>query len=92
MPVELPGFSPTRAVAFQDDGTCIVYVTPPPFMRLPRVSVHLDASQYDRYCAWRLGRGMIQELLPELSDDDREKLMSGIGPEDFARLAREDAE
>jgi hypothetical protein len=61
-------------------------------MRLPRVSVCLDASQYDRYCAWRLGRGMIQELLPELSDDDREKLMSGIGPADFARLTREDAE
>jgi hypothetical protein len=92
MPIELPGFSPTRAVAFQDDGTCIVYITPPPFMHLPRVSIRLSADQYDRYCAWRLGRGMIQELLPELSDDDREKLMSGIGPADFARITREDVE
>jgi hypothetical protein len=92
MAIELPGFSPTRAVAFQDDGTCIVYITPPPILRLPRVSVHLDADQYDRYCAWRLGHGTIHELLPELSDHDIEKLMSGIGPADFARITREDAE
>jgi len=74
---------PTREAAPQDDGTVIVYVTPPAMLELPRVSVHMAADQYDRYVQWRLGRGLIQDHLSDLSANDREKLMTGLADTDF---------
>lgn len=32
---------------------------------------------------WLSGRGLIQDLLPELSDNDREFLISGVTPEEW---------
>src|SRR5215475_9711616 len=84
--------SPKREVAMQTDGSVVVYVTPPAFMRLPRVSVTLTAEQYSRYVEWRMGHGRIHELLPELAAGEREKLMSGIGDDDFDRLFPDDDE
>lgn len=78
--------TPKREVAVQSDGSVIVYVTPPAFLALPRVSVHLTADQYTRYVGWRLHRGTIQELLFDLSVDDREKLLSGMDGSTFDRL------
>jgi hypothetical protein len=86
----VPGMTPVREVAPQADGSFVVYVTPPWFMRCPRVSVHLNREQYVRYMEWRLGHKLIQEALPELGEDEREKLITGLGPADFARLAAED--
>jgi hypothetical protein len=39
----------------------------------------------DKYEAWRTGadRRMIQDVFPELSDDDREFMLSGITPEEW---------
>jgi hypothetical protein len=88
--IELPGFTPKREIAPQDDGTFIVYVTPPSFMGCPRVSVHLTADQYDRYVQWRLGRGLVQDMLGDLSADDREKLMSGLTDADLRRIDGDD--
>jgi len=82
--------APVREVAPQADGSVTIYVTPPAFMRCPRVSVHLSREQYAGYIEWRLGHKLIQDALPELSEDEREKLMTGLGPADFARLAAED--
>lgn len=31
-----------------------------------------------RYFAWKDGKGLIQDLLPELSADDREALITGV--------------
>ena len=77
---------PTREIVPQHDGGVLVHVTPPSFMHLPRVSVKLSAEQYSRYVQWRNGSGQIQDMLPDLTVDQREMLMSGIGDGDWNRL------
>lgn len=54
--------------------------------------VHLTREQGLRYGDYRAGKGHIQDLLPELSDEDRERLITGICPECFASLCDEDDE
>ena len=83
----IPGFGPTRGVRRESDDSFTVTVKPPAFMNLPQVEVHLTRLQYLNYLKWLNGDAMIQELLPELSASDREKLMSGLGDEDFHRMA-----
>ncbi len=91
--MELPGFSPTRRVVLNDDGTYTVYVKPPATVgNYPEVSVKLTVDQYDRYLSWRERAAMIQEALPELSAATREMLMTGLGDEDFHRIARDPEE
>jgi hypothetical protein len=90
--IDLPGMAPVRLVEPRPDGSVTIHVTPPVFMRCPRVSVDLNREQYARYLEWRLGHKMIQDALPDLSEDEREKLMTGLGPADFARLAAEPEE
>lgn len=55
-------------------------------------SVHLTREQGLRYGDYRAGKGHIQDLLPDLSADDRERLITGICPECFASLGEEDDE
>jgi hypothetical protein len=40
----------------------------------------LTTDQTNRLQQWLQGEGMIQTMLPDLSDDQREILMTGIGP------------
>lgn len=89
----IPGMAPTRVVS-QDrtTGDAIITVTPPSFMRLPDQRVRLTIHQYKCYLLWRAGKVSVQEALPDISAADREILMTGIGPEDFARLYAEDDE
>ncbi len=54
--------------------------------------VHLTRTQGLRYGAYRAGKGHIQDMLPDLSADDRERLITGICPECFASLGEEDYE
>ena len=54
--------------------------------------VHLTREQGLRYGAYRAGNGNIQDLLSDLSADDRERLITGICPECFASLGEEDDE
>lgn len=84
-PIDVLGLSPKREVDPQDDGTFKVYVTPPESLYPDhgRVGVHLTADQYDRYCQWRIGGGLIQNHLPDLSADAREILISGLTQADF---------
>lgn len=86
--MDIPGFSPIRRVEEHEDGCFTVYVKPPDFMELPEVSVVLTSDQYKRYLKWRNGT-LIQEALPELTADEREMLMSGIGDADFYWLSRD---
>lgn len=37
----------------------------------------------DDYIAWQSGLGNIQDLMPYLSDNDREFILSGITPEEW---------
>ena len=40
----------------------------------------LTPNQYERYLNYKNGHGHIQDLLPEISADDRERLITGICP------------
>jgi hypothetical protein len=86
--MEIPGFAPRRRVE-QEGDIFRVYVKPADFMGLPEVCVELNADQYDRYRQWRNRQMMIQEALPELTNSEREKLMSGLGDEDFHRITND---
>ena len=80
------GFGPKREHARLPDGRVRVSVTPPAMMELPTQSIVLTEDQYNRYQLWRSNYGLIQDMLPELTFDQREILMTGIGPEDFAKI------
>lgn len=44
--------------------------------------LHVTREQIE---AWRNGAGLIQHIMPELSPEDREFLMTGYTPEDLGR-------
>jgi hypothetical protein len=82
-----PSFAATRYVERVEDGY-VVHVTPPPIIgQLPTQSVMLTDDQYQRYLQWREKDGMIQELLPDLSDSQREILMTGLDDAIFDKIA-----
>jgi hypothetical protein len=78
---------PQRHEVLTDKDTFIIYVTPPSILGLPTVSVELTKDQYRRYRRWIEGIDLIQNALPDLSASEREKLMTGLGDEDFHRFA-----
>ena len=89
--IEIPGFAPSRRVEKTDDGY-VIHVRPPSTIGdYPEVSVMLTESQYERYQWWRRGK-LIQEALPDLSDDQREMLMTGLRDADFHRIAHDPEE
>ena len=82
-----PSFAATRRVE-QVDGGYVVFVKPPPIIgELPERHVVLTNDQYQRYLQWREKDGMIQELLPDLSDSQREILMTGLDDAIFDKIA-----
>ena len=90
-PIDLiMGMQPTRRVERTYEGDMLIFVKPPEFTHLPEVVVKLTQAQYRKYRKWRKGEGVIQEMLPELSADEREMLMTGIGAIDFDRLAKDE--
>jgi hypothetical protein len=46
----------------------------------------------DDYIAWQSGLGSIQDLMPYLSDNDREFILSGITPEEWDEAFAENEE
>jgi hypothetical protein len=89
--INLPAaFLPTRREETTKDGDVVykvIYIRPPHFFNLPEVSVRLTIDQYRRYEKWQSGNGLIQTLLPDLSVSEREMLMSGLGDQDFHKIA-----
>ena len=85
--IEIPGMSPTRRVVPLSSGGFTVFVKPPDFTGCPEVSVFLSEDQFLRYRQWRNREGLIQDLLADLSASEREMLMTGLGDEDFHRMA-----
>lgn len=84
---KIPGMQPKRRV-IETTGTHVtVGVTPPDFMKLPEQQLTLTTDQYARYLEWMAGGVLIQDVLPDLTADQREVLLSGIGDDDFHRIA-----
>jgi len=86
----VPDFAPRRREEKNADGTWTVHVQPPAMFSLPEQSMRLTADQYQRYRQWRDSGVLIQEALPELSNSQREILLSGLGDEDFHKFAGDD--
>ena len=78
------GFGPKREVVSNGDGTFAVTVTPSPvFIKNPKPqTVKLSECQFRRYEIWRGTGQVIQEVLFDLSPEDREILQSGLGPDE----------
>jgi hypothetical protein len=75
---------PTRTY-FVRNGMVEVTVTPPPETGFKPSTVKLTPEQFDRLATWLNTGGQIQNVFPDLSADDREILLSGIGPEQWDR-------
>lgn len=45
-----------------------------------------DPDVYDRYTTWNEGFGIIQVMLPELTADEREFLITGLTPERWKEI------
>jgi hypothetical protein len=43
----------------------------------------------DDYAAWQAGIGSVQELMPYLTDSDREFILSGITPDEWDAMFSE---
>jgi hypothetical protein len=76
----------------QVQGNWEVTVTPPPASGFSCVSkVMLNQDQFKRYVQWlRSKGGLIQDLLPELSHQVREQLISGVTPAEWNRAFGDD--
>lgn len=66
-------------------------------MELTRVSIFTRNRNtmflpidFDRFARWRSGGGLVQNIFPELSPDQREFLMSGATPEEWAGIFASD--
>lgn len=87
-PVDKLGFGPTReAVKVPEGSLWEIRVTAPAFMNTPTQRILLTSEQYERYLKWQEGPGLIQDCLPDLSDSEREILMTGLNDEDFDEAA-----
>ena len=81
-----------REVRNEKIGGWTVFVQAPAFMGTPEVAVELTEDQFFRYRKWRNGSLMIQDALPELSVDEREKLMTGLDDANFKKAVGADDE
>lgn len=73
---------PSRSHRLMEDGGTLVTVRPPPESGFDCVSqVKLTADQFERYKQWLHEGVHLADVLPELTDEVREQLISGITPQ-----------
>ena len=83
----------TRTEEQLEDGSWRVHVVPPANLGLlPSDPIVLTADQYARYREWLSGSKTLQEILGDLSLEDREYLITGIGPIDRAAAVKRKVE
>ena len=78
------GLGPKRESRQLPTGDYIVRVTPPDWTGCSPSEVKLTANQFVNFQRWLNGSILIQDAFPDLSDDDREILKTGIGPKEWA--------
>lgn len=82
-PIDLLRMGPTRSEV-RVDGHWVVIVSPPAWSGFSKGhTVVLTDDQHERYLRWRTTGVLIQDALPELTGEQREILMTGLGPEDW---------
>ena len=83
-PIDILGFGPTRTEKFNEaTKTWDITVTPPSFSGFSPSTISLTQEQHDRYKLWLSSGVLIQTALPELTDAQREVLISGISEDEF---------
>ena len=60
------------------------------FLHKEKHEVSLLSTEVNAYTAWKEKRGFIQDLLPRLSSDEREILMTGTCPESWDTMFSEE--
>lgn len=85
----IPGFAPQRTERKVGVDCWQVTVKPPAFIGGTGVTVTMSQDQYSRYQLWRGGM-LIQDALPDLTDSQREGLMTGLADDEFAAACEDD--
>lgn len=81
------GFGPKREVIENPDGTVMIRVTPHPMSGSREINfVGLSKAQFEKYQEWLKTGALLQDLLPDVSRENREVLMSGLGPKSFNQI------
>lgn len=82
---------PTYTQTNLSDGWVRIKVTPPAWAKVgDGTSIDLTAGQFERFQEWKRTGRKIQDILPDLTDDQREVLLSGISPEKWTELFPKD--
>lgn len=91
-PIATMKLGPQRTSVCNDDGSWTVTVTPPPWTEFSASTLRLTEQQYHRCLRWLAGEGLIQEMLSDLSDAEREILMTGVNAAEFDEAFRDEDE
>jgi hypothetical protein len=73
----------TERMVFFNDGTAIIIRFSPHSGKFNKAMMMLTEEQYNN---WRIKRMLIQDAMPHLDKDEREFLMTGYTPEDWATI------
>jgi len=84
-------FKPTYHVRTDGDDY-VIRVTPHKVWNLPPREITLTKDQYARYLKWQARAYLIQDCLPELTDGEREILVSGMDQKKWDETFREEEE
>jgi hypothetical protein len=89
-PIDAMGLGPSREAVREPQGRWRVTVRPPAWSRCgDGASLTLTEAQYAQYRQWLDGGALIHEALADLSDGQRELLMTGIDETKFNELFRD---
>jgi hypothetical protein len=70
-------------IVYSPEGATVTMQSPRTLRDNTRVVPGLTQAQYED---WLKGRGLVQNIMPHVSAEDREFLMTGYTPEDWAAI------
>jgi hypothetical protein len=78
-------FGPKRLETVMDSGEVVITVIPPAWTSFKATNITLNPDQFRRYKEWLATSELIQNKLPELTNAEREVLLSGISEDQWDR-------
>jgi hypothetical protein len=76
----------TERLTFNSDGTATIIRYSPFTGKFNKATLKITKEQYNR---WKNREGLIQDLFPNLSTEEREFLMTGYTPDDWDKMWKE---
>ena len=74
---------PAERLSFFSDGTATIIRYSPLTGKFNKARMVMTEEQYNN---WKVKRMLIQDALPQLDNEEREFLMTGYTPEDWAKM------